>query len=240
MVVSGHFDGDLVREEAVAEEFGLSRTPVREAIQVLIGEGLLLKDHSRSARVFRPSLEDLRDIYAIRTPLEGLAARHAVQSGPSTLVVELGDLLGDLGRAEPGLAYSLCHEAFHVHLIEASGSDRLASIIRTLRAQSEPYVRLALQASPDFLESATRQHRRIVEVVGARDADLAERLVSEHLKESIERIPRILSLNPAVGTRVHSPTATPLEGKRVGGDLPIELEPQTSRNSKDVQGGSGK
>ena len=239
-MVSGHFDGDLVREEAVAHELGLSRTPVREAIQILIGEGLLLKDHSRSARVFRPSLEDLRDIYTIRTPLEGLAARHATQSGPSALAGELSDLLADLGRAEPGLAYSLCHEAFHVHLIEASGSDRLASIIRTLRAQSEPYVRLALQASPDFLESATRQHRHIVEVVGARDADLAERLVSEHLKESIERIPRILSLNSAVGTRGPLADADPARGQARSRAYPLSWNRGTSRNSEDVQGGSDK
>lgn len=193
-IVSGDFDGDVVREEALAADLGLSRTPVREAIQTLIGQGLLLKEHSKSARVFRPSLADLEDIYTIRMPLEGLAARGAAESGPPELADELDDLLSDLAKSEPGLAYSLCHEAFHVHLIETGKSARLASIIRTLRAQSEPYVRFALQASPDFVENATRQHRHIVEAVRARDADLVEKLVSDHLRESMERIPRILSL----------------------------------------------
>jgi DNA-binding GntR family transcriptional regulator len=193
-IVSGDFGGDLVREEALAADLGLGRTPVREAIQILIGQGLLLKEHSKSARVFRPSLADLQDIYTIRMQLEGLAARGAAESGPRELPDELDDLLRDLAKAEPGLAYSLCHEAFHVHLIQAGNSARLASIIRNLRAQSEPYVRLALQASPDFVENATRQHRHIVQAVQARDADLAEKLVSDHLRESMERIPRILSL----------------------------------------------
>jgi DNA-binding GntR family transcriptional regulator len=197
-VISGSYGGDLLREEEVAADLGLSRTPVREAIQVLVSEGLLLKEHSRSARVFRPSLDDLAEIYAIRTPLEGLAARSAAELGGPALAKELAQLLAELANAEPGLSYSLHHEAFHVRLVEARSSPRLASIIRTLRAQSEPYVRFALQASADFLEHAKRDHRQIVKAIRARDGDLAEKLVSEHLRGSMERIPRIMSLEPAV------------------------------------------
>ena len=194
--LSGAFVSDFVREEEVAVALGVSRTPVREAIRLLVGEGLLLKEHSRSARVFRPSLEDLHEIYEIRTPLEGLAARKAAALGGPCLADELVGLLDELARAEPGVAYSACHEAFHLRLIDASGSRRLATMIRGLRVQSEPYVRLALQAAADFREEASAQHREIVAAVRRNESALADELVSNHLRDSMARVPRILALAP--------------------------------------------
>jgi DNA-binding GntR family transcriptional regulator len=190
----GEFAGDSVREEEVAAALGVSRTPVREAIQILVGEGLLLKEHSRSARVFRPSLADLEDIYDIRGPLEAMAARRAAEHGGPALADELAAMLDHLAKADPGLTYSSRHEAFHLRLTEANGSDRLTSLIRTLRAQSEPYVRLALQAADDFRKSASQQHRAIVQAIRDRDGERANALVAAHLRDSVSRVPRILSL----------------------------------------------
>ena len=137
-----------------------------------MGEGLLLKEHSRSARIFRPSLADLQDILDdIRGPLEAMAARRAAEHGGPALADELAAMLDHLSDAEPGLTYSSRHEAFHLRLTEANGSDRLTSLIRTLRAQSEPYVRLALQAADDFRQSASEQHWAIVQAIRARDGE---------------------------------------------------------------------
>jgi DNA-binding GntR family transcriptional regulator len=193
MILAGVVD-DPIREEQLAADLGVSRTPVREAMGILIGEGLLLKEQSRSARVFRPSLTDLRHIYEIRTPLEGLAARGAAVSGGAPLASELSDLLEQLANAEPGLAYSAQHEAFHMHLVEAHENNRLTTMIRTLRAQSEPYVRIALQTAPDFIASARRQHLQIVAAVRAQDGERVEQLIKEHLQQSITQIPAILGL----------------------------------------------
>src|ERR1700720_836182 len=74
-LTNGELIGVAIREADIAQSLGVSRTPVREAIRMLIGEGLLLKERGKSARVFQPSLADLSDIYEIRTPLEALAAR---------------------------------------------------------------------------------------------------------------------------------------------------------------------
>ena len=191
----GEFAADSVREEEVAAALGVSRTPVREAIQILVGEGLLLKEHSRSARIFRPSLADLQDIYDIRGPLEAMAARRAAEHGGPALADELAAMLDHLSDAEPGLTYSSRHEAFHLRLTEANGSDRLTSLIRTLRAQSEPYVRLALQAADDFRQSASEQHWAIVQAIRARDGERANSVVEAHLRNSVSRVPRILSLS---------------------------------------------
>jgi DNA-binding GntR family transcriptional regulator len=195
----GEFAGDSVLEEEVAAALGVSRTPVREAIRMLVGEGLLLKEHSRSARIFRPSLADLKDIYDIRGPLEAMAAKRAAGHGGPALADELAAMLDHLAEAEPGLSYSARHEAFHLRLTEANGSDRLTSLIRTLRAQSEPYVRLALQAADDFRQTASEQHWAIVEAVRTRDGEQANSLVETHLRNSVSQVPRILSLSADEG-----------------------------------------
>jgi DNA-binding GntR family transcriptional regulator len=193
-LLNGELIGVAIREADIATSLGVSRTPVREAIRMLVGEGLLLKDRAKSARVFQPSLEDLSDIYEIRTPLEALAARRAAKNADQDLVDELTGILDDLAEAPPGARYSARHEDFHLRLIDAGGSRRLATLVRTLRAQSEPYVRIALQVAPDFRERAREQHRQIVAALQANDGATAERLMQRHLQDSISRVPEILAL----------------------------------------------
>ena len=161
---------------------------------MLVGEGLLLKERAKSARVFQPSLADLSDIYEIRTPLEALAARRAAKHADQELVDELSRILDDLAEALPGANYSARHEDFHLRLIDAGGSKRLSQLVRTLRAQSEPYVRIALQVAPDFRATARVQHRQIVAALEANDGDRAETLMQMHLMDSIARVPEILAL----------------------------------------------
>jgi DNA-binding GntR family transcriptional regulator len=193
-LTNGELVGVAIREAEIAQSLGVSRTPVREAIRILIGEGLLLKERSKSARVFQPSLADLSDIYEIRTPLEALAARRAAKYADQNLVDELSLILDELAEASPGANYSARHEEFHLRLIDAGGSKRLASLVRTLRAQSEPYVRIALQVAPDFRATARVQHRQIVAALQANDGATAERLMKMHLQDSIARVPEILTL----------------------------------------------
>ena len=193
-LTNGELIGVAIREADIAQSLGVSRTPVREAIRMLVGEGLLLKERAKSARVFQPSLADLSDIYEIRTPLEALAARRAAKHADQELVDELSRILDDLAEALPGANYSARHEDFHLRLIDAGGSKRLSQLVRTLRAQSEPYVRIALQVAPDFRATARVQHRQIVAALEANDGDRAETLMQMHLMDSIARVPEILAL----------------------------------------------
>jgi len=205
-LVSGALIGVAIREADIAASLGVSRTPVREAIRMLVGEGLLLKDRAKSARVFQPSLEDLSDIYEIRTPLEAIAARRAAKHASQELVDELNGILDDLAQAPPGARYSARHEDFHLRLIDAGGSRRLSTLIRTLRAQSEPYVRIALQVAPDFRDEARLQHRQIVAALQQNDGVAAELLMQTHLRDSISRVPEILALHgdhPIFGSQAH-------------------------------------
>ena len=216
-LLDGQFVGDSVREEEIAAAMGVSRTPVREAIHTLIGEGLLVKEHSRTARIFRPSLAELTDIYEIRVPLEAMAARRAAERVGPELADELTEMLERVAMAEPGFSYSSRHEQFHLRLIGANGSERLTSLIRTLRTQSEPYVRLALQADTDFRQAASIQHRAIVDAIRRHDGDEAQSLIEMHLRDSVSRIPRILSLSvDDSSTELHRASAEGPEEARAG------------------------
>jgi DNA-binding GntR family transcriptional regulator len=196
-VSSGDHMSEVLGEEQLASWLGVSRTPVREALGQLVAEGLLVREPARGVRVFRPSLEDLTEIYEIRAPLEALAAGMAARRADDQFIQEVAQLFADLSEASPGLQYSARHEAFHVRISQGSGRRRLETLIRTLRAQSEPYIRLALQVDEVFRRNAQAQHGLILEAIRDRDGPRAQRLVSRHLSDTMTRVPQILSL----GTR---------------------------------------
>lgn len=193
-ILSGRLQGGgPVREQDVAERLGVSRTPVREAVGRLVAEGLLVKDGNRTAHVFRPSLEELLEIYEIRIPLESLAARLACESPDDGFLAELRAAGRALSRARPGLNWSARHEEFHLCLARGSRRPRLVSLVHTLRVQSEPYVRFAVSVDDDLLQRAQQDHVEIVQLAVAGDARGIERVVKRHLKATAKRVSALLA-----------------------------------------------
>jgi DNA-binding GntR family transcriptional regulator len=175
--------GDVLREEEWSANLGISRTPLREAIAELVVEGLLRKE-GRSVYVFRPSVEELFEIYDIREQLEALAARRAASRMTPEQAEQLKLLIEDISTVEPTDDWFARHEAFHMAIATASGMPRLASLIESLRTQSEPYVRLATSLDADFRVRAARQHRAIFELLVAGVETSAAREVRRHLRST--------------------------------------------------------
>lgn len=185
--------GTPIREHDLALRLGVSRTPVREAVGRLVAEGLLVKNGNRTAHVFRPSSTDLMEIYEIRAPLEGLAARLACVAADHGFLDRLevaGQLLAD---AAPGLDWFARHEEFHLCLAAGSGRLRLEGLVRTLRVQSEPYVRFAVASDSGLAERARQDHLDIVRLVKAGAADDLEDLVQRHLAATSTRVAALLT-----------------------------------------------
>jgi DNA-binding GntR family transcriptional regulator len=196
---SGILDGSLpggarLREVHLAKSLAVSRTPVREAIARLVTEGLVTRDALGNATVFRPSLAELTEIYEIRIALESLAARFAVEEPAPDLAVSIGTHLDKLNAARPGHDWAEKHEELHLALYENCGRPRLIAFIQTLRAQSEPYVRLASQVDRTFADDADRQHQEMARLIASRDGDGIAALIRAHLHATLDRAPDILGL----------------------------------------------
>lgn len=184
--------GDPVREEDMAEQLGMSRTPVREAIARLLAEGLLTKEENQTARVFRPSLAELLQIYEIRLPLEILAVGLAAsRTGGSPK--ELTTQLGALKSATPQ-EWMTRHEAFHAAIFAMASRPRLYELLRSLRSQSEPYVRFLVHSDPRFRRQSLKDHRDLAAAVLAGERAVAEDIVRRHLAASTEKIQELMAL----------------------------------------------
>lgn len=185
--------GDVVGEEEVANRLGLSRTPVREAIGRLVAEGILVKNGSRrSVQVFKPSLQELLEIYEIRLPLEILAARSAAEQASDTFVRSIEGQFSEFRDERLSREWMLKHEQFHLGIFAGSNRPRLMSVLRGLRAQSEPYVRFAVQVDPKFRERSQSHHAAMVTALAERNGKQMERLVRRHLAGTTQRVSELL------------------------------------------------
>jgi DNA-binding GntR family transcriptional regulator len=187
LIASGRLHaGEPLREEQLSSDLGMSRTPLREAIARLKAEGILVSDRNRSAIVFKPSMEDLREIYDIRVALESLAARLAAVKATHDERLALQDLLSELDCTPPGNAWVRLNREFHQAIYSAARRPRLLRMIDTLRTQSEPYVRMLV--SLGHSHDAQEGHRHMLKALLDRDGDAAAKAVADHLSSTVDHV----------------------------------------------------
>jgi DNA-binding GntR family transcriptional regulator len=170
----------------IAERLNVSRTPVRESMQRLASDGLVISRRRRWL-VYEHSKREIEEIYEVRLALEGYAARLASQRISDSQIKELARLR--VSAAVDGqLNVRVEHnETFHNQLVTIAGNERLASILAHNRNFAFNRQVAALYAPDDLAVSGT-QHARLVEAVLARDGDAAERIAREHIQSALEII----------------------------------------------------
>lgn len=177
--------GERLKEGALARDLGISRTPIREALLILQGEGLIDSSPNRGAVVRDYTQTELRDIYELRAHLESYAARRAATRIDEQRLEALrescqrfGDLRAD-GKMEELTGENL---RFHYGVAEAAESPRLMDFIRG--AIEVPLVnRSFFMFSAAEADSSERHHRAITSALEARDPERAELLMKEHIFE---------------------------------------------------------
>jgi DNA-binding GntR family transcriptional regulator len=198
-IISGEISaGEPILEEEWAVKLGMSRTPVRESIGRLVGDGLLVKK-GRQVYVFQPSLSDLIEVYEIRLALEKQAAAFAAAAVTDDDITLMRANFEQLEAADGSREWFEIHEKFHMGLFDISRRAKLTSLIRNLRLQSEPYVRLAIHADPEFRAASIRDHREMVTLLTSRDADALEKIVDRHLNTTCDELRRLLALRIDLG-----------------------------------------
>ena len=189
-ILNGHMlPGTIVGEQDVAERLGLSRTPVREAIGQLITRGLLVKEQNRSARVRRPTLAELVELYELRIILESTAASLAAGLITEPEKARLVSLEQQLLNSEKDLWLQV-HREFHTFIIECAKRPRMAAILDDLRLQSEIYIWYS-RLDTGRQSQAPCEHHQLVESITTGDAETAHAVMTKHLQATVDTVSRI-------------------------------------------------
>jgi len=168
--------GERLRAEALAQRFGTSRTPIREALLQLEGQGLVEVEPNRGAVVRTFDRDDVLDLYEIRALLEPAAAARAARRISTHDVERLDALCVDASVEEQIVA----NEAFHRIIVEAAGSPRLEVAMRAASGIPRTFRSVFWHDDRQRAESMMC-HRRLVSALGARDAQLAEAVMRMHI-----------------------------------------------------------
>jgi DNA-binding GntR family transcriptional regulator len=193
-IVSGQLEsGTRLRQVELARRFGVSTTPVREALAALQSEGLVRVHPQRGAVVFVPTIDGLREHYEIRAALEALAAERAAERFDPARGEALSAMLDEMA-AGPGVErYLELNLRFHSELYALAGRPRLVEMIETLRDASSAY--LHIYATRDFPSAAERldaEHREILAACREGEPLRAAAAVRHHLRQTVEHVARRL------------------------------------------------
>ncbi len=186
-VVSGQLKpGERLMEQQVAEELGVSRTPVREAIRRLELEGFLIMIPRKGAYVADISLKDIAQVFEVRAAMESLAAGLAAERITNDQLDMLERKLVEVKAAVDSSdieAIIKIDTDFHEIIYNASRNERLVQILSNLREQIQRY-RSASLAYPGRLKDTLEEHKELVEAISDRNVALAQRLAKEHIENA--------------------------------------------------------
>jgi len=190
--------GRRLKEEELARELGISRTPVREALLMLQAEGLVVSTPNRGAMVRVHDAEDLDDLYQLRALLEGHATRRAATRISEQEIEALRESCERFDALSPKESLrELVRENlfFHNTILEVAGSARLAAMVRKVIELPLVY-KSYVWYSPDQKGISTHYHRQIVNALAMRDAERAELIMKEHVFEARDLLVSQVRANP--------------------------------------------
>ncbi|MCW3066987.1 MAG: ydfH 6 [Solirubrobacterales bacterium] len=197
--------GSRLRQESLAHDYGVSRTPIREALRKLQAGGVVVLVRHRGAIVQGQTPRQIREAYVVRAEVEGLAARLAADRAGAEDVSRLIDaeklfraaaeefvaMAKSAGRdgLMRGGAWDEANNRFHDTLIDAAGNDRLSRTIRAFhRTLPRNLTWTALSDEPRLIEENVRQHEGIREAIERHDAAAARRRMIDHVGRAGELV----------------------------------------------------
>lgn len=182
--------GTQLGEVDLAGQLGVSRGPLREAMQRLVQEGLLRGERHRGLFVVELGIEDVRDIYAARLAVEQAAARMVLEGDRAAAVIALTVAQQAIAAAaaedNPVRLADADHD-FHTTLVRLSGSPRLQRMAQTLLAETRMCL-VALQATRPEPQRLVTEHQALLDAVEDGDENGLLALLSEHMADAVTRI----------------------------------------------------
>jgi DNA-binding GntR family transcriptional regulator len=195
--------GTRIIETDVASRLGVSRTPVRGALQRLQQEGYIVAAGSgaQSRLAVAPlTKEDARELFGIVAQVEGLAARWAAARPAAVreaLVAELAEVNDELreasleARPDHQRIFDL-DQRFHRTYVDHGGGPRLTALHAAIKPQSERYIRLYVSALVDEIDKSVAEHRHVMDAIARGDEEEAEASVRENWRNAVDRLCRVI------------------------------------------------
>ncbi|MDV3124128.1 GntR family transcriptional regulator [Mycobacterium sp. 21AC1] len=196
--------GTWLRHESLAKEFGISRTPVREALRVLNAQGIVTIVRNRGARVDGHSSHDVLEIGVVRAELEGLAAELAAERIDDDQIVQLDNALQAFRQIATSVSvdddvaakWVQANELFHAVILEAAGNRHLTTSIKELRRKLPHNLSYGgYKGNSRLLNKNVQEHTEIADAIKAQDGAAARRLMSAHIRSSNETTARWVEQN---------------------------------------------
>ncbi len=186
--------GERLKEKEIALQLGISSTPVREALQSLVAEGLIEIIPNRGAAVRTYDEATLEELYRLRALLEGYAAREAASRITEEQILELeqsNERFATLRAGEDVRSLVQENFVFHSLVLDAAGGERLAELVQKVLHVPLVY-RVYIWYSPEQKLVSEHYHRQLVHVLRERDAPRAEAVMREHVLEARDVLTRQL------------------------------------------------
>ena len=178
--------GSWIDELKIAEEFGISRTPLREALKVLAAEGLVTMKVRRGAYVTEMSEKDLRDVYHLLSLLESDAAGVVAERATDAQLKTLQDLHAELEAAVADREkFFAINERFHMHLLEMADNRWRSQMVADLRKVMKLNRHNSL-FKQGRIEDSLNEHRAILAAMVARDAQKTVKAMQAHFAQGLE------------------------------------------------------
>lgn len=184
--------GSRLLETELAERFGVSRGPIRDALNELARQGLAQDLPRRGTFVSSLSEHDLEEVYVLRRAIEEAAVRLAVERASNTEIAAMFERLAEAeeayGRADLPAAWE-ADMAFHRSYCQMCGNGRLLELFEGLASQTVLLMRTALATHASLAWTPPVElHRRIADAIASRDAEAAVRAVGEHYQYTQDRL----------------------------------------------------
>ncbi|MET0999043.1 MAG: GntR family transcriptional regulator, partial [Marmoricola sp.] len=172
----------------LAQQLGVSTTPVREALRDLATEGLVVLDPHRGALVRALDIDEVRELYDLRMTLEPMMVRRVMRALTPERLERAAGLQRRMEEPCDSATWAELNREFHALFSEPDDSTRLARILAGLRDSAAPYVALSLVSRPEQVPEANAEHAELLDLYRAGDVDRAVELTLTHLRSTLRAI----------------------------------------------------
>ncbi|WP_247043191.1 GntR family transcriptional regulator [Arthrobacter rhizosphaerae] len=191
-IVQGMFrPGEQINESVLASQLNTSRGPVREALQRLCQEGILVSRRNRGVFVLELSIDDIREIYAVREAVETTAADALLDAGQEQVdgtCQVLTSVIEDMAKqvaASDWQAIARLDMQFHTAFVSGTGNTRLIRIYETLAAESRMCI-LNLAVAYPRIDVLVQEHQNLLDLLAAGDREALHKAIARHMQKAVE------------------------------------------------------